>query len=110
LIDHFDSQAFAPALPHQHGLELAALYTLQYRLPRNAEFHGGLQHRQIFWRRLLHDARAQFINAAICCKVNASSRRQTSQDGDAILRPIPQGDSWMIRMNLPDAEGSINPS
>ena len=61
LIDHFDSQAFTPSLPHQHGFELAALYTLQHRLPRNAEFHGGLQHRQIIRRRLLHDARPQLI-------------------------------------------------
>ena len=58
LIHDFDTQAFAPALPHQHGLELAALYTLQYRLSRNAEFHGRLQHRQIFRRGLLDDARS----------------------------------------------------
>ena len=61
LIHDFDSQAFTSALPHQHGLEFAALDTLQHRLPRNAEFHGGLQHRQILRRRLRHDARSQLI-------------------------------------------------
>jgi len=29
LIDHFDSQALTPALPHENRFELAALYTLQ---------------------------------------------------------------------------------
>jgi hypothetical protein len=41
LINHFDSQAFTPALPHQHGFQFAALYTLQHGLPRNAEFESG---------------------------------------------------------------------
>jgi len=41
LIDHFDSQALTPALPHENGFELAALYTPQYRLPRNVQFCGG---------------------------------------------------------------------
>ena len=38
LINDFDSYAFTPALPHQHSVELTALYTLQHRLPRN---HSG---------------------------------------------------------------------
>jgi hypothetical protein len=45
LIYDFDPQAFTPALSHQHRLEFAALDTLQHRLPRNAQFHGGFQHR-----------------------------------------------------------------
>jgi len=57
LIHHLDSQALTPALPHQDGFELTALYTLQHRLPRNAEFQRGFQHRQILWRRVLHNAR-----------------------------------------------------
>src|SRR5579863_3963339 len=61
LIDHFDSQAFTPALPHQHSFEFAALYTLQHRLARNAEFERGLQHRQIVRQLLLHDACPQLI-------------------------------------------------
>ena len=64
LIHDFDSQALTPSLPHQHGVELATLYTLQYRLPRNAEFQRGFQHGQILGRRLLHDARSQLIGDA----------------------------------------------
>jgi hypothetical protein len=64
LIDHFDSQALTPALPHENGFELAALYTLQYRLAGNAQFCGGFDHRQELRRGLLHDARAQFIGDA----------------------------------------------
>jgi hypothetical protein len=33
LIDHFDSRAFTPALPHQNSFEFATLYPLQHRLP-----------------------------------------------------------------------------
>jgi len=58
-MDHFDSQAFAPALSYKHCFELAALDTLQHRLPRDAEFEGGLEHRQILRRGLRHDARPQ---------------------------------------------------
>jgi len=48
-------------LPDEHCFELAALDTLQYRLPRNAEFQRSLQHRQIIRRLLLHDACPQLI-------------------------------------------------
>lgn len=61
LIHDFDSQALASALPHQHGLEFATLYTLQYRLPGNAELVRGFQHGQVIGRCLRHDARAQLI-------------------------------------------------
>ena len=44
-VDQLDTQAFSAPLPYQDGLEFAALYTLQHRLPRNAEFERGLQHR-----------------------------------------------------------------
>ena len=36
LINDFDSQALTPSLPHQNSLQLAALYTLQHGLPRDA--------------------------------------------------------------------------
>ena len=61
LIHDFDSQAFTPSLPNQHGVELATLYTLQHRLPRNPELPRGFQHRQVLRWRLLHDARPQLI-------------------------------------------------
>jgi RNA-directed DNA polymerase len=44
LINHFDSQTFTAALAHQHSLEFAALYTLQDRLSRNAQFESGFEH------------------------------------------------------------------
>jgi len=50
-----------PALPHEHRLQLAALYTLQHGLTRNTQFRRGYDHGHILWWRLLHDARPQFI-------------------------------------------------
>jgi RNA-directed DNA polymerase len=44
LLHDLDPQAFASSLPNQDGFEFAALYTLQHRLPRNAQFHSRLQH------------------------------------------------------------------
>ena len=61
LIHDFDSQALTSALPDEHRFEFPALYTLQHRLARNAEFEGCFQHRQILRRRLRDDARAQFV-------------------------------------------------
>src|ERR1700680_373345 len=55
MVNYLDSQAFSPTLAHQDGLELAALYTLQHGLPRNPEFDGSFQHRQIIGRGLLHN-------------------------------------------------------
>ena len=51
-------------MPHQHGFELTALYTLQHRLPRNAELARRFQHRQVLGRRLRHDARPQLLGDA----------------------------------------------
>jgi len=64
IIYDFDSQAFAATAGDKHGFEFAALYTLQHRLPRYAEFHGCFQHGQILRRGLLHDARSQFFRDA----------------------------------------------
>src|SRR3954453_915080 len=61
LIDHFDSQALMPSLPHEHRLQLAALYTLQHSLTRNTQFCCGYDHGYVLRRRLRHDARPQFI-------------------------------------------------
>jgi hypothetical protein len=55
------SQAPPSSLPYQHSLEFATLYTMQYRMPRNAELVRGFQQRQVVGRRLWHDARAQLI-------------------------------------------------
>lgn len=61
LIDDSDSQAFMPALAHEQGLQLTALYTLQHGLPRNPQFRCGYDHGNVLWGRLLHDARTQII-------------------------------------------------
>jgi hypothetical protein len=61
LVDRSDSQALMSALPHEHRLQLAALYTLQHGLTRNTQFRRGYDHGHIFWWRLLHDARPQLI-------------------------------------------------
>src|SRR5262249_43066437 len=50
-----------PALPHQHRLQVAALYTLQHGLTRNTQFRCGDDHGHVLWWCLLHDARPQFI-------------------------------------------------
>ena len=41
------------------GVELAALYTLQHGLPRNAETLDGLAHRHVAGGRILDEARAE---------------------------------------------------
>jgi hypothetical protein len=64
IVDHLDTQAFSPTLPHQDGWEFAPLYTLQHRLSRNPEFDGGFQHRQIIRWGLLHDSHPQLIGDA----------------------------------------------
>jgi RNA-directed DNA polymerase len=55
-IQHLDAQAFAATAPDMHSVELAALDTLQHRLPRDAEPEGRFQHREILGRRLLDEA------------------------------------------------------
>ena len=94
-IDHFDSQAFTPALPHQNSFQLAALYTLQHRLPRNAQFRGGYDHGHILRWRLLHDARPQFI-------VDANLPRRAWRDllaGDETIgQPAMNADVFMPRI------------
>ena len=62
-----------PALPHQNSFQLAALYTLQHGLTRNSQFRCGYDHRHVLRRRLLHDARPQFI-------VDANLPRRTRCD------------------------------
>src|SRR5215472_312755 len=63
-VDDFDSQALTPALPHQQGFELTALYTLQPSLPRNAELARRFQHRHVLGPRLRHDASPQRLGDA----------------------------------------------
>src|SRR5215469_486024 len=63
-VNYFDSQALTPAGANMNGFEFAALYALQHRLPRDAKFHRGFQHRQIPWRCLLPEACPQLIGQA----------------------------------------------
>jgi hypothetical protein len=64
IVNHLDAQAFSPTLPHEEGFEFTALYTLQHRLPRNPEFDGGFEHRQVFRWGLLDNPGAQLIGDA----------------------------------------------
>ena len=63
-IYNFDSQALASSATNMDCFELAALYTLQDRLARNAETHGGFEHRQKAGRRFFDEASTQFIGDA----------------------------------------------
>ena len=57
MIGHdLDSQAFTSPAADVDGSELAALDTLQDRLPRHAEAQPRVEHRQIAWRRVFHEA------------------------------------------------------
>ncbi len=56
-----DSQAFTSPAPDVKRFELAALYTLQHGLSGDAEPEPRFEHRQIIWRRLFDEARAQFV-------------------------------------------------
>lgn len=58
---HLDSKAFPPSDIDVHGVQFAALYTLQDRLARDAEPVNGFEHRHVVFRRILHEARAQFV-------------------------------------------------
>jgi hypothetical protein len=55
---HFETQAFLPSTTDMHCLDLAALYTLQYRLPRHAQRAHGLVHGKIAFRSFLGNALA----------------------------------------------------
>src|SRR3972149_3081519 len=56
-----DSQAFSSPAPDVKRLELAALYTLQHGLSGDADPQPRFEHRQILWRRLFDEARAQLV-------------------------------------------------
>ena len=56
-----DSQAFSSPAADVKRLELAALYTLQHGLSGDAESEPCFEHRQILWRRLFDEARAQRV-------------------------------------------------
>src|SRR5260370_15843991 len=59
--DDLDSQAFSSAAEDVDGFELAALYTLQHRLPGDAEPQPRFEHRQIVWRGVFDEARPQVV-------------------------------------------------
>jgi hypothetical protein len=60
-LGNLDTQALSPARPHMDSAELAALDTLQHRLPRHPQRHGGLQHRQPALGGLLDEPAAQLV-------------------------------------------------
>ena len=57
----FDSQAFSSPAADVNGLELAALYTLQHRLPGDAEPQPRFEHRHIVWRGVFDEACPQVV-------------------------------------------------
>ena len=61
---NFDSQTFTPSTPNMDRFEFAALYTLQDRLPRNAEPHGCFEHRQKARRGFFEELSTQLIGDA----------------------------------------------
>src|SRR5713101_8101288 len=62
--DHLDSQAFSAPAADVDGFELAALYTLQHRLPGDSEPQPRVEHRQIVWRGVFDEARPQLVGHA----------------------------------------------
>ena len=59
-----DSQAFSLPAANVERVELAALYTLQHRLPRHAQAQPRFEHRQVAGRSLFDEARAQLVGHA----------------------------------------------
>src|SRR5437773_2890233 len=62
--DDLDSQAFTSPAADVDGSELAALATLQDRLPRHSEAQPRVEHRQIAWRSLFDEACPQLVGHA----------------------------------------------
>ena len=67
-----------------NGVEFAALYTLQHRLASDAESPGGLKHRNVTWRCLLHELGAEGV-------VDAEAPRGAGRDllavDESIVKP-----------------------
>src|SRR5215203_6460885 len=59
-----DTQALSSPGADVDGAQLAALDTLQHRLPRDPQRHGGLQHRQPPFGGLLDEPAAQLVGDA----------------------------------------------
>ena len=59
--DDLDSQAFSSAAADVDGFELATLYTLQHRLPGDAEPQPRFEHRQIVWWGVFDEACPQVV-------------------------------------------------
>src|SRR5712692_3701924 len=66
------------------GLELSALDTLQHRLPGHAESHGGLEHRQIVWRRLFDETCADLVGET---NTPGCTGRQLFARDEAVIQP-----------------------
>ncbi len=63
-VGNLDSQAFPASAADVQGGKLAALYTLQDGLPRNAENAHRIDHGNVSLGRLVHKKRAQFVGHA----------------------------------------------
>ena len=63
-LGNLDTQALSSPGTDVDGAEFAALDTLQHRLPRDPQRHGGLQHRQPALGRLLDEPAAQLVGDA----------------------------------------------
>src|SRR6266511_3142023 len=83
-IYNFDSQALTPSTPDMDRLELAALYTLQDRLPRNAEAHGCFEHGEKARRCFVEEPSPQLIGDA---DAPGSARSKLFAWDDALVEP-----------------------
>ena len=61
IVQHLDAQAFLPSAADEHGIELAALDTMQHRLPGDAQALGRFLHHPIALGDLLHETAPQCV-------------------------------------------------
>jgi reverse transcriptase-like protein len=83
-----DSQAFLAADADMHGVQLAALYTLQDRLARDAQKVGGFEHGDVAFGDVRDEACAQFI---IESDAPGSAGRDLFAGDEAMVEPAVQG-------------------
>src|SRR5712691_4028241 len=95
-IYNLDSQAFTPSAPYMDRLKFAALYTLQDRLARDAEPHGGFEHRQKARRCFFEEASTQLISDADAPR---GARGQLFTGDEAVVEPA-MNSRWSESENL----------
>src|SRR5208282_3927577 len=82
------SNAFCPSTADMNGFELAALYTLQDCLPRDAEQIHGFEHFHVTFGRIFNEERTQFLRHAYAPR---RAGRHLLAGNEAIIEPAMQG-------------------